>query len=71
MLNHSSVCNAGFLLGHSHTDLHDGLNLNMTSYPEWHPEFKYHGHNAYAALLAKWGITPRGLRTFDLVDIQL
>ena len=37
------------------------------SYPEpWHPEFKYHGRNVYAYLLAKYD-----LDTFDLVDIQL
>ena len=37
------------------------------SYPEpWHPEFKYHGHNVYAYLLAKYK-----LATFDLIDIQL
>jgi len=43
----------------------------LHAYPEWHPEFKYHGHNCYAALLAKWGTTAAGRRTFDLVDIQL
>lgn len=43
----------------------------LHAYPEWHPEFKYHGHNCYAALLAKWGTTKDGHRTFDLVDIQL
>ncbi len=36
-------------------------------YPEdWHEEFLYHGHNAYAYLLAKYPSD-----TWDLVDIQL
>lgn len=43
----------------------------LHAYPEWHPEFKYHGRSCYAALLLKYGLTPRGKRTFDLVDIQL
>jgi hypothetical protein len=25
------------------------------AYPEWHQEFLYHGHNAYALILAKYG----------------
>jgi len=37
------------------------------AYPEpWHPEFKYHGHNVYTYLIAKYT-----LEIFDLVDIQL
>lgn len=40
------------------------------AYPEWHPEFKYHGLNCYALLLAKYG-TSGDQPTFDLVDIQL
>ncbi len=36
-------------------------------YPEWHPEFLYHGHNMYAYLYAKYG----GGATFDAVTIQL
>ena len=41
----------------------------------WQPSFKYHGRNAYALLLAKYGMTVapgRGtVNTFDLIMIQL
>jgi hypothetical protein len=44
-------------------------------YPEWHPEFKYHGHNSYAYLLSRYGTTTTALggavSTFDAVTIQL
>jgi hypothetical protein len=53
----------------------------LWAYPEWHPEFKYHGHNAYAYLLSRYGTTvaarePSALstssvQTFDAVTIQL
>lgn len=45
------------------------------AYPEWHPEFLYHGHNCYALLQSKYGTVelPGNGRvaTFDLIDIQL
>eukprot|EP00041_Stephanoeca_diplocostata_P034845 m.1207568 g.1207568 ORF g.1207568 m.1207568 type:complete len:209 (+) comp24586_c0_seq96:2193-2819(+) len=48
-----------------------GFDLSLLhAYPEWHPEFKYHGLNCYALLLAKYGTTG-SQNTFDLVDIQL
>jgi len=37
------------------------------AYPEWHPEFLYHGHNIYAYLFSRYG----GGGTFDAVTIQL
>ena len=43
----------------------------LWAYPEWHPEFKYHGHNGYAYLLSRYGTTPGGAQTFDAVTIQL
>ncbi len=46
----------------------------LWAYPEWHPEFKYHGHNAYALLLAKYATTAlpgnETVPTFDLVAVQ-
>lgn len=45
------------------------------AYPEWHPEFLYHGHNCYALLQSKYGTAKLGtggqVPTFDLIDIQL
>jgi chitinase len=32
----------------------------------WKPGFKYHGHNAYALLIAKYGVS-----TFDFISVQL
>ena len=47
----------------------------LWAYPDgWQPNFKYHGHNAYAMLLAKYANTTFGstvVPTFDLVMIQL
>ena len=47
---------------------------NLThSYPEWHPDFKYHGHNPYALLIAAFGsvVTGEGVvPTFEWVMIQ-
>jgi hypothetical protein len=47
-------------------------------YPEWHPEFRYHGHNSYAYLLSRYGTTAAAaagggaaVSTFDAVTIQL
>lgn len=39
------------------------------AYPEYHPEFAYHGANAYAVLLAAYNDWSRP--TFDFVDVQL
>lgn len=43
-------------------------------YPEWHSEFRYHGHNAYAMLLAKYATTQlaggASVPTYDLVAVQ-
>lgn len=39
------------------------------NYPEWealYPNFLYHGHNAYAYLIAKYGLS-----TYDMISIQL
>ena len=43
-------------------------NSLLHSYAEWEPivDFKYHGRNAYAYLLAKYGTS-----TFDVVTVQL
>jgi hypothetical protein len=50
------------------------VDLNLTwSYPEYQPTFKYHAHNCYALLLAKYGkygVASDAL-TFDFVDVQL
>ena len=45
------------------------FDLSLTNaYPEaWHPEFRYHGRNAYAYLYSRYG----GAQTFDAVTIQL
>lgn len=47
---------------------------NLThSYPEWHPDFKYHGHNPYALLIAAFGSVVTGVGvvpTFEWVMIQ-
>lgn len=56
------------------TPLYDRSLLH--AYPEWQPNFLYHGHNAYALLLVKYGNTSLGpgsaaVPTFDLVSIQL
>ena len=43
-------------------------------YPEWHPEFLYHGLNPYALLLAKYALTRVGgedVPTYDFVTVQL
>jgi hypothetical protein len=37
------------------------------SYSDWHSDFLYHGHNAYAYLFSKYG----GAATFDAVTVQL
>lgn len=43
------------------------FNFSLTlAYPDWHPEFKGHGQNCYAYLLAA---APEG--TFDVVTVQL
>ena len=58
---------------------HYDRNLNH-AYPNFHPEFKYHGANVYALWVAKYGITkmsPLGssavedVATFDIIDVQL
>jgi hypothetical protein len=49
------------------------------AYPDgWQPNFRYHGHNAYAYLIAKFGqtvlldtIAEQNAPTFDLILIQL
>lgn len=38
-------------------------------YPEWDNKFAYHGHNAYAYLLSKYGKTGN-VATFDFVTLQ-
>ena len=47
----------------------------LWSYPDFHPEFHYHGHNAYAYFLSRYGLTQTGngdqVSTFDLTTIQL
>ena len=47
----------------------------LWSYPDFHPEFHYHGHNAYAYFLSRYGLTQTGngeqVPTFDLTTIQL
>jgi hypothetical protein len=51
----------------------------LLPYPEWERpdlkiDFKYHGRNCYAYILAKYGVTEvdgHRLDTFDLVSIQL
>lgn len=47
----------------------------LFDYPDgWQPAFKYHGRNAYALLLAKYGTTTTptaAVPTFDLVMIQV
>jgi hypothetical protein len=40
------------------------------TYPEWHPEFAYHGHNNYAYLLSRYG-TSGAVPTFDAITIQI
>ena len=40
--------------------------------PSYHPKFFYHGHNAYAYLLAKYDFPPTSTTaTFDLVGLQV
>ena len=39
----------------------------LHGYPDFHPKFKYHGHNAYVLWYAKYG----GGATFDFIDVQL
>jgi len=48
------------------TESHEFSLSLLKSYPEWHPEFLYRGHNSYAYLLLA---APPG--TFDLVLVQL
>ena len=50
----------------------------LHTYPEWNelqPDFAYHGHNTYAYLLSKYGVTElldtSAVKTFDLVTVQL
>lgn len=66
------------------TSLYDRSLLH--AYPEWQPNFTYHGHNAYALMVSKYGNTtvttastaddaaaaaPTVVPTFDFVSIQL
>jgi len=46
------------------------FNLSLlNNYPDFHPEFKYHGRNTYAYLQAKFGKYHKYLNTFDLITV--
>lgn len=48
------------------------LSLSQPPAVQWHQNFKYHGRNAYAYVLAKYGSRPDASEpTFDLVTLQL